>query len=136
MNFYWRRVESQEKLQRRGNSVHNITLVGFRGQKLVGPILSKRVGSKFHTSQKRSTCKRPRQLHDVTRKSELKAGNTSVKRLRACENINNLRAVALKALSRVFFYGATGWWRSKAGAIYHISRRRDCNSVCKRALRL
>ena len=33
MNFYWRRVESQEKLQRRGNSVHNITLVGFRGQK-------------------------------------------------------------------------------------------------------
>ena len=34
MNFYWRRVESQEKLQRRGNSVHNITLVGFRGQKL------------------------------------------------------------------------------------------------------
>jgi hypothetical protein len=32
-----------------------------------------RVGSKFHTSQKRS----PRQLHDVTRKSELKAGNTS-----------------------------------------------------------
>jgi hypothetical protein len=32
MNFYWRRVESQEKLQRRGNSVHNITLVGFRGQ--------------------------------------------------------------------------------------------------------
>ena len=39
MNFYWRRVESQEKLQRRGNSVHNITLVGFRGQKL---------GTKFH----------------------------------------------------------------------------------------
>ena len=35
MNFYWRRVESQEKLQRRGNSVHNITLVGFRGQKVV-----------------------------------------------------------------------------------------------------
>ena len=34
MNFYWRRVESQEKLQRRGNSVHNITLVGFRGQKV------------------------------------------------------------------------------------------------------
>jgi hypothetical protein len=36
MNFYWRRVESQEKLQRRGNSVHNITLVGFRGQKVAG----------------------------------------------------------------------------------------------------
>ena len=34
MNFYWRRVESQEKLQRRGNRVHNITIVGFRGQKV------------------------------------------------------------------------------------------------------
>ena len=46
MNFYWRRVESQEKLQRRGNSVHNITLVGFRGQKVARK--KKKVQSLLH----------------------------------------------------------------------------------------